>query len=40
MVTDIGWITKAAKLFLSLMPFAFEAFPLAELENAKEWIKR
>jgi hypothetical protein len=40
MVTDIGWITRAAKLFMPLMPFAFETFPLAELENAKEWIKR
>ncbi|MDR2881526.1 MAG: STAS/SEC14 domain-containing protein [Azoarcus sp.] len=40
LVTDIGWITKAAKLFMPLIPFAFETFPLAELENAKKWIKR
>jgi hypothetical protein len=40
MVTDIGWMTKAARLFMPLMPFTFEAFPLAELEKAKEWIKR
>jgi hypothetical protein len=40
LVTNIGWITKAAKLFMPLMPFSFETFALAELENAREWISR
>lgn len=40
LVTDIGWLTKAAGLFMPLMPYDFKAFPLAELEEAKSWIKR
>jgi hypothetical protein len=39
MVTDIAWMTRAARLFMPLMPFPFQTFPLAELEKAKEWIK-
>jgi hypothetical protein len=39
-VTDISWITRAARLFMPLMPFPFKTFPLAELEKAKEWIMR
>lgn len=40
MVTDIGWLTNAAKLFMPLLPYDFKAFPLAELEAAKGWIKQ
>ncbi|WP_169829191.1 STAS/SEC14 domain-containing protein [Tsuneonella mangrovi] len=40
LVTDIGWIAKAGRLLSPLMPFAFHAFPLAELEQAKSWVKR
>jgi hypothetical protein len=40
LVTNIGWIAKAARLFMPLMPFDFETFALAELEIAKEWIRR
>lgn len=40
LVTDIGWITKATKLFAVLMPFEFEVFPMTEFEAAKSWIKR
>ena len=39
MVTDVPWIIKTARLFRPLMPFAFEIFPLAELDKAKDWIK-
>lgn len=40
LVTDIGWIASAAKLFMMLAPYKFKAFPLSELEEAKSWIKR
>ncbi len=40
LVTDISWVTKAGRLLAPLMPFAFKAFPLAELEQAKSWVKR
>lgn len=40
MVTDIGWLTSAARLFMPLMPYEFKAFPLAELDSAKSWIKQ
>ncbi|MCB2047851.1 MAG: STAS/SEC14 domain-containing protein [Novosphingobium sp.] len=40
LVTDVGWIAKAAKLFAPLMPAEFKTFPTAELDAAKEWIKR
>ena len=40
LVTDIGWITSAARFFGPLMPYAFRTFPLEELEEAKSWIKR
>lgn len=40
MVTDIGWLTNAAKLFVPLIPCDFRAFPLAELEEAKSWIRQ
>ena len=40
LVTDIGWMAKAARLFALLMPFDFEVFPMAELDAAKGWIRR
>lgn len=40
MVTDIGWLARAGELFMPLLRVDFESFPLAELEEAKSWIKR
>jgi len=40
LVTDIGWITNAAKLFMMLAPYKFKAFAVSDLEEAKSWIKR
>ncbi|TMV58060.1 STAS/SEC14 domain-containing protein, partial [Thioclava sp. BHET1] len=39
LVTDILWMKRTARLFMALMPFAFEAFPLSDLEKAKDWIR-
>lgn len=39
LVTDIGWITNTAKLFMMLTPYKFKAFSIAELDDAKTWIK-
>jgi hypothetical protein len=39
-VTDIGWIRTATRLFAPLMPAELHIFALDELENAKSWIKR
>jgi hypothetical protein len=36
-VTDIDWITRAAKLFAWMIPGEVRVFPLAELEQAKAW---
>ena len=38
-VTDVTWMTKAFRLFAPLMPYEFKLFGLAELDEAKEWIK-
>ncbi|MCB2065945.1 MAG: STAS/SEC14 domain-containing protein [Erythrobacter sp.] len=40
MVTDVGWMAQALRLFAPLMPYPIRHFPMAELEAAKEWIKR
>jgi len=40
LVTDVGWVAKAARLFMPLMPYDFKSFPMEELEDAKSWIKR
>ncbi|MCT2559846.1 STAS/SEC14 domain-containing protein [Tsuneonella sp. YG55] len=40
LVSDIGWIVKATRLFAPIMPCAVRTFPLAELDAAKDWIKR
>src|SRR4051794_3077360 len=37
-VTDIDWITRAAKMFLWMVPGEARLFPLSELEQAKAWI--
>lgn len=39
-VTDIGWIRTAARLFAPLMQAELHIFALDELEDAKSWIKR
>jgi len=40
LVTDVGWLTRAAKVFGPFMPYKVKTFPVAELEEAKSWIKR
>ena len=40
LVTDILWMKRTARLFMALMPFAFEAFPLLDLEKAKDWMRQ
>src|SRR3954465_238964 len=37
-VSDIGWITRTAKMFLWLIPGEARVFPLSELEQAKAWV--
>ncbi|MEL1251238.1 STAS/SEC14 domain-containing protein [Aurantiacibacter gilvus] len=39
LVTDIGWMIKTARLFQPILPYELGIFPLAELEEAKSWIK-
>src|SRR3954463_13818139 len=34
-VTDVGWIARATKLFLWMIPGEARVFPLSELEQAK-----
>jgi hypothetical protein len=38
-VTDIEWMARATKLFLWMIPGEARLFPLAELEDAKAWVK-
>ena len=38
MVTDIDWLGKVAKVIAFLMPFPVQLFPLADAEQAREWI--
>lgn len=40
LVTDIGWIVKATRLFAPVVPCAVKIFPLAELEAAKSWVRQ
>ncbi len=40
LVSDIGWMAKALRLFAPLVPGVVKTFPLAELDAAKDWIKR
>jgi len=37
-VTDIGWMARASKLFLWMIPGEARVFPGAELEQAKAWV--
>ena len=37
-VTDIGWMARAARLFLWMIPGEAKVFPRAELEAAKAWV--
>src|SRR3954447_23781265 len=37
-VSDIGWIARAAKMFLWMIPGEARVFPLSELEQAKAWV--
>lgn len=40
LVTDIGWMASATKLFAPLMGAQVAVFPMAELDEAKSWVKR
>lgn len=40
LVTDIGWIASAARLFAPIVPADVRTFPLSDLDAAKSWIKR
>jgi hypothetical protein len=37
-VTDIGWIASASKMFAWMIPGGIRIFPLADLEQAKAWV--
>ena len=37
-VTDIAWMARASKLFAWMIPGEARVFPLAELEQAKDWV--
>jgi SpoIIAA-like len=37
-VTDIGWMARATKLFAWMIPGEARVFPLGELEQAKAWV--
>lgn len=39
LVTDVDWLRRSAKLFGMLLPTELMVFDLADLEDAKEWIK-
>ena len=40
LVTDIGWMRVAARLFAPVMPGEMRVFSLPEIDDAKSWIKR
>ncbi|MFW2348863.1 STAS/SEC14 domain-containing protein [Qipengyuania sp.] len=40
LVTDMTWLARTAKLFIPIVPYKFKVFPMAELDEAKGWIKR
>jgi hypothetical protein len=40
LVTDIGWMRTAARLFAPLMRAEMHIFALDEIEDARSWIKR
>jgi hypothetical protein len=37
-VTDIGWMARATRMFLWMIPGEARVFPVAELERAKAWV--
>ena len=37
-VTDIGWMVRAARMFLWMIPGEARVFAAAELEQAKAWV--
>ena len=37
-VTDIGWMARATRLFAWMIPGEARVFPRAELEQAKAWV--
>lgn len=39
-VTDVNWVARTMKIFAPIMPYTLQVFPMAELEEAKSWIKR
>ncbi len=39
-VTDIGWLRMSLRVFTPLVPTEFKLFDLAQLDEARSWIKR
>ncbi len=39
-VTDINWLRMSLRVFTPLVPAEFKLFDLAQLDEAKSWIKR
>jgi hypothetical protein len=37
-VTDIGWMARASKMFAWMVPGETRVFPRAELQQAKAWV--
>ena len=37
-VTDQGWLARAARVFAWMIPGESRIYPLAELESAKRWV--
>jgi hypothetical protein len=37
-VTDIAWMAQATRLFAWMIPGQARVFPVAEFEQAKEWV--
>jgi SpoIIAA-like len=37
-VSDIGWIAHASKMFAWMIPGGVRVFPRSELEQAKDWV--
>jgi SpoIIAA-like len=37
-VTDIGWMARAARMFAWMIPGEARIFPVAELDRAKAWV--
>lgn len=39
-VTDVAWVARTMKIFAPVLPYTLKVFPMADLEEAKSWIKR